>query len=343
MNMRWASYMVVLLVLGGIAPADTEVPNDEGYFPGYYVGTVAGSPVQMELYLGRPGQVKQLHGCYYYEKYGSPLSLLGAIRESTIVLVERDADNKETGTFKIKPAFGEALGGIWNAKGKKSQPVVLKRVASTTHISEANRFAECDAWFPIFTGKSKPIIELNATLRAEAVAALAAFGKMNAENNEDDGIDAAPCVLSQRYQVRFWSPTVISVLVDSYVYTGGAHGNTALKSLNYQLIDGQLRQFAWRDIVKDKDQAEKALVKWVTADLLRRQVGWFRSGSKIPPTKLSLEDLDVYTFDPAGLTIHFPPYAVDCYAAGCVSVRIPWEQLRPHILPDGPLGKLARK
>jgi hypothetical protein len=342
MSLRWISCTSVLFVLSGLAAADLDCPKDEGYFPGYYVGTVAGKAVQMALALDRYEKVKRLEGWCYYEVGGSPLSLSGKVQGPDLALVARDSTNNETGTIKIKLAFGEALDGSWTAGNKKSLPVALRRVATTTRVAEANRLTDCEARFPIFAGKSKAIIELNATIRKEAAGTLFKFEEMKAAANESDGVDAVPCVLSLRYLVRFWSPTLISLCVDKYTYAGGAHGNTDLKSLNYRLSDGEFREFALQDIIKDKGEAEKGLVKLVTGDLVRRQVGWFKTGSLIRPPTFSLKDFQVFTFHPAGLTIHFPPYEVACYADGCVLVRIPWEQLRNYLLSDGPLGKLSR-
>jgi hypothetical protein len=53
-------------------------------------------------------------------------------------------------------------------------------------------------------------------------------------------------------------------------------------------------------------------------------------------TNFSAEELSSFAVSPAGIQIHFAPYAVGCYAEGSFVVHAPWHLLRSCLKKPGP-------
>lgn len=116
-----------------------------------------------------------------------------------------------------------------------------------------------------------------------------------------------------------------SLVFEIWTYTGGAHGNLDIITLNYSLITGQRLDFV--DIFGDVDKALSLLSSNSREVLSRRLAGgrmdqWIMDGTA----------QDVNNFASLGLTaqgvrVYFQPYQVAAWAAGAQEVDIPLDAL----------------
>lgn len=116
-----------------------------------------------------------------------------------------------------------------------------------------------------------------------------------------------------------------SLVFEIWTYTGGAHGNLDIITLNYSLISGQRLDFV--DIFGDVDKALSLLSSNSREVLSRRLAGgrmdqWIMDGTA----------QDVNNFASLGLTaqgvrVYFQPYQVAAWAAGAQEVDIPLDAL----------------
>jgi hypothetical protein len=176
--------------------------------------------------------------------------------------------------------------------------------------------------------------EIDADIRqwvtglAEAFAANATALTLPGED------DAPPNELWGSYTVAAPSPAGLSLTFEIWTYTGGAHGNLDVLTLNYSLLTGQ--RLGLVDLFEDPEAALRIMSDWAYKELSQRLGGMrqeqtLRTGlTPVPENFASL------TLVPQGVRINFQPYQVAPWAAGAQKVTIPLEEL----LPARPLLRL---
>ncbi len=146
--------------------------------------------------------------------------------------------------------------------------------------------------------------------------------------------DRPPFELWGSYSVTAPSPAGLSITFEVWTYTGGAHGNLDVMTLNYSLLTGQ--RLGLVDLFEDPDMALNLMSAWSYKELSRRLGGMrqeqmLRTGlTPVPENFASL------TLTPQGVRINFQPYQVAPWAAGAQKVDMPLDQL----LPANPLLRL---
>ena len=127
------------------------------------------------------------------------------------------------------------------------------------------------------------------------------------------------------------SPKSVTVKVETYAYTGGAHPNSNLSFYTFDRATG--RMLTLEDMVAD------------TTALLGVVESAFRHQQKLLP-EVNLEDQgyflrDGHFFLPAnvgtsrkGLVFYYNPYEIAAYAVGPIQVTVPYEQLNGILKDD---------
>ena len=143
-----------------------------------------------------------------------------------------------------------------------------------------------------------------------------------------------PYELWGSYIVTSPSPAGLSITFEVWTYTGGAHGNLDVMTLNYSLLTGQ--RLGLVDLFEDPDAALHLMSTWSYKELSRRLGGMrqeqmLRTGLNPVP-----ENFASLTLTPQGVRINFQPYQVAPWAAGAQKVDMPLDQL----LPASPLLRL---
>ena len=146
--------------------------------------------------------------------------------------------------------------------------------------------------------------------------------------------DPLPSELWGSYAIAAPSPAGLSLTFEIWTYTGGAHGNLDVLTLNYSLLTGQ--RLGLVDLFEDPDAALQIMSAWAYKKLSQRLGGMrqeqtLRTGlTPVPENFASL------TLVPEGVRMNFQPYQVAPWAAGAQKVTIPLEEL----LPARPLLRL---
>lgn len=124
----------------------------------------------------------------------------------------------------------------------------------------------------------------------------------------------------------FSTPGVISVVFNSYAYTGGAHGQDNILTLALSVRGGEDLRYA--DIFADTDGLYTFLSDYVYA-ALRPKLGDIWQGSPmftegLEPVESSFKNFAV---TPEGLTIYFPTYQIAPHSEGQQVCAVPLEAL----------------
>ncbi len=130
--------------------------------------------------------------------------------------------------------------------------------------------------------------------------------------------------LKTRADTLYTSAKVITVRIDTYAYTGGAHPNT---NLAFYVFDREMgRALLLPDLVSDTT----ALLR-VVEKTFRKQQGlqpqtnleergyFLRDGRFFLPANVGLSR--------AGMVFYYNPYEIAAYALGPIEVTVPYEQL----------------
>lgn len=134
-----------------------------------------------------------------------------------------------------------------------------------------------------------------------------------------------PYELWASYSITAPSPAGLSITFEVWTYTGGAHGNLDVMTLNYSLLTGQ--RLGLVDLFEDPDVALSLMSEWSYNELSRRLGGMrqeqmLRTGLNPVP-----ENFASLTLTPQGVRINFQPYQVAPWAAGAQKVDMPLDQL----------------
>lgn len=311
----------------------------------YYTGILGdGIGIQMELVMDSSG----VTGSYMYDKIGSPLSLSGSIDKETsiITIVEQDEKGNRTGTFVGKlesegTNYAKTIEGKWmKAGGGDKIPFKLNKIAYyITSETKAGGKYEMSYMYPDFISGLKPYQEISQELEKNALAEQAKFMKEAEEFfKSEESEPRAEWQERYNYAIEYYSPEVVSLSGEIYVYGGGAHGNTDYMSSNYWIKDGKPYLLKLSDLFLQDSDYLKALSDYCINDLRKQEAGWVVDGQL---KELSSDDMSAFAISPMGISIAFAPYAVGSYAEGPYFVTVPYSALKEVIDPAGPLGKLA--
>lgn len=117
-------------------------------------------------------------------------------------------------------------------------------------------------------------------------------------------------------EVLFQSPEVISIALTIYTNTGGAHGITSVRLLNFDAITGELVP---NEKLISKPAAFEALVKAkLEKEVVERNIDVFDPKSFTMPQNIG--------FNNRGLILLYNQYEIAPYASGIIDFEIPYKE-----------------
>ncbi len=142
--------------------------------------------------------------------------------------------------------------------------------------------------------------------------------------------------------IAFNSDNILSLEIEEYLFTGGAHGNSSYSLVSFDLQTG--KQIKLDDIFngdymkKLNEVGEKIFRKNFLADstqsLYDQGFFGFENGFELN------DNFDLYK---GGIKFQFNPYEAGAYVLGAPEVFIPYSEIREFIRDDSPLGKIIGK
>lgn len=124
---------------------------------------------------------------------------------------------------------------------------------------------------------------------------------------------------------------VLTLSYNSYSYTGGAHGGSVLRVYNYDPASGAL--LTLDDLSADPEALRTAVTEKLLALAredaeIREAIDGFVTEEELPEALAALLREGSWYLDYDGLVVFSDQYEISSYAAGMVSFRIPYEELR---------------
>lgn len=131
-------------------------------------------------------------------------------------------------------------------------------------------------------------------------------------------LNARPTYISNRF---------LSVKVQSYTYTGGAHGYNSIQFMNFNLKTGD--EYILQTQLKDESafldytESEFRRQRDIESDLNLNEFGyWFEDEKFQLPREMG--------FDGDKLILIYNPYEIASYADGHIIIEIPIEEVKPY-------------
>jgi hypothetical protein len=152
-----------------------------------------------------------------------------------------------------------------------------------------------------------------------------------------------PLAYQQSVTVQYGAGNLVSALVRTYRYDGGAHGNHYFGSINVNPAKGVLTSemlFADAQHERLAEACGSAIAQGHDGHVLtpaeRKDMLWAEHEKAVLS---AVSKLDTWAFDDAGAKVYFAPYELSAYAAGFFTCRLPNELLHslakePGLLPQ---------
>ncbi|KPM32967.1 Hypothetical protein I595_1394 [Croceitalea dokdonensis DOKDO 023] len=159
-------------------------------------------------------------------------------------------------------------------------------------------------------------------------AAMASFGNSYQKMVKEFGATAAPWEAEVLGEIAYESPVLVSLKLDTYSFTGGAHGYGARIWLNFDAVSG-----------KELDPTELFMDVEGFAKMVETN---FRSTYGIPqnaPINSSgfMFEEDTFHlpehmgFTPTGLQLHYNQYEIASYADGPIAFTLPFKEVNAFL------------
>ena len=208
---------------------------------------------------------------------------------------------------------------------------------SVGQIREETRGLTIGMKFPKLTWPGRPEVAraFNAASRRPVDAALADFRReFSLSGGKGSGV---PWGLSSEWDTAFRCRALVSGVLVLSSFTGGAHPNPSLVSLNFDMEKGRALQLG--DLFRPGSNHLRVLSEYCLAELKTRGDEMVFAEDGAAP---KAENYQVWTLGPKGLKVVFPPYQVAPYAVGTVEVEVPWGRLAGLLRPGSLADRLAR-
>jgi hypothetical protein len=123
-------------------------------------------------------------------------------------------------------------------------------------------------------------------------------------------------------EVTYRSPEVICIAINSYLDTGGAHGNTNVRFFNFNPQTGSLLKT--NDLIADV----KGLSE-IVKQKLKEEIKDYNSEDSFFGEKFQLPE--TLGFSDEGIIILYNPYEIASYAQGIIEFTIPYEDVNSFL------------
>lgn len=132
---------------------------------------------------------------------------------------------------------------------------------------------------------------------------------------------------------------VLSVVIQYFQDTGGAHPMTNYIGYNYGYVNGKPARILIADPFKPKTNLEDVVGKPTVQMLKDKGAMWFWvTDESLKMKSLTTEMLDNFSLTQTGLKFWFNPYEVGPYAQGFFNTSLKYADIRGYLRVPGPLA-----
>ena len=143
------------------------------------------------------------------------------------------------------------------------------------------------------------------------------------KESQENGFPFRPFEAFASYTVHLLNPKLLSLTMDLYEFTGGAHGMTYRKAWNYNLKTG--KQLGYQDIFKECVDYKNTIINHVVKEIESNPEIYFEDA--IETVKGFTDDQPFYITD-QGIVVYYGLYEIAPYSSGIREFFIPFSAFR---------------
>lgn len=312
-----------------------------------YRGSVGDKHVEMKLMFDGA----RIKGTYMYDQFRQELQLEGSSTSPTQIELTEGSGKKKTGKFvcqKHSNADDVDLECEWSRIDGTSKAFVALREQFRAPSASLKIVPKVITERKPRTSISLPQIESSSL--TPSMTAFNLLIQSVVERAKKDFIPDTPerGAYDLNYLVMWSSDDVISVELEEYSDSGGAHPNTRLMTVNYSLVSK--RQLTLDDVFKKGANYERTIADYVTKDINKRadQMDQDEARRNNRPVEkreepVMVEDrlpgIDTWALRPDGLAVYFDfPHVIAVFDR----TVIPYSVMRDFLKPDGVVAQIPK-
>jgi len=178
------------------------------------------------------------------------------------------------------------------------------------------------------------VIDTDSTLNSSIEKATKNFENEFNSFRADFPEEARPWEFFVDGEVSYQSPEIISIAINSYTDTGGAHGNTIIRFFNFDAQTG--KRLNKVDIIDDLEALTKLAKKYFEEEITSKNESQQLSGGDMQdffygddfqlPETIGLNN--------EGVVMLYNTYEIAAYARGITEFTIPFSEAKPYLIMD---------
>jgi hypothetical protein len=197
-------------------------------------------------------------------------------------------------------------------------------------INENKSYGTIDIKIPIIVGSNNSNVkEFNGIVEGDIAdwqKDLIELAKQDEAESKSKGIDFRPYSLDSVYKIPYNTKNFVSLVVDYYQYTGGAHGLTTRNTYNYDFNQGKrLRLF---ELFKEGYDYQTKINDVIKQQIAKNPSEYFQDENGFKGIK---NKQDFY-IDNDGIVIVFQLYDIAPYVSGIKEFHIPFSVVQDGLL-----------
>lgn len=122
-------------------------------------------------------------------------------------------------------------------------------------------------------------------------------------------------------EVTYQSPVLISIAINSYINSGGAHGNLNVTFFNFDASTGELLQFD--DLFNDKEGLKEIVKTHFEEETKGSEINYFFGEPFSLPANIGFND--------EGIVCFYNVYEIASYADGITEFTVPFEDVEAYL------------
>lgn len=122
-------------------------------------------------------------------------------------------------------------------------------------------------------------------------------------------------------EVTYQSPMLISIAINSYINSGGAHGNLNVTFFNFDASTGELLQFD--DLFNDKEGLKEIVKTHFEEETKGSEINYFFGEPFSLPANIGFND--------EGIICFYNVYEIASYADGITEFTVPFEDVEAYL------------
>jgi hypothetical protein len=314
--------------------ASAQVPGEKTYR-----GAIGDKHIQMRLTVSG----SQVNGSYFYDQFKQEITLTGSYDAKRQLELTENVKKRKTGKFVCKAEPEDAntdLDCEWTRPDGTGTRIVFL-VEQGIRFTKGTKIVPKTVVDPK-TKASASFPQLTASVMTDAINGFNSLieSRVRASMKEFDPGDAKS-VFDGNYNVLFADDDTISIEISEYFDAGGAHPNTRLWTLNYNLNSN--KELHINDVFKDDDGYKAAIAEFVSKDINRRveqmDIAEARRNNKpvekrteLVMTVEELPEMDTWGLSTKGFVAYFDFAHV---MAVFDKTIMPYSELSKYLKPDG--------